>query len=340
MKVIYTERHKEHAPVWEFAQGAYRPYPEVPERVERIRQALEAVDWSEVVEPDPYPLDAIETVHDRDYLRFLEEAYSAWEEAFGASDKGLVPDTFVVRGQGRRPDDLLHQAGYYCFETQTPIVGGTYSAALGSAWCALTGADLLLGGERSAYALCRPPGHHASRNLYGGFCYLNNAALAAARLAGGGRVAVLDVDYHHGNGTQDIFYGTEAVLFVSIHADTNHEYPFFSGSAEETGEDAGLGYTRNYPLEQGVEEGPYLEVLDRALADVRVYRPAYLVVSLGVDTLEEDPLGKFALTRESLRTVGERIEGLGIPTLLVQEGGYSLDGIGESVVNALEAFAE
>jgi len=210
---------------------------------------------------------------------------------------------------------------------------------------ALTGAALLLEGQPLAYALCRPPGHHAGTDLYGGYCYLNNAAIAAQHLAGGleraerHRVAILDIDFHHGNGTQQIFYEREDVLFVSIHADPAREYPFFAGYADERGAGAGLGYTLNYPLEAGVADGRYLAVLDRALAAVAEYAPRYLVLSAGFDTFGGDPIGDFALSTAAYPAIGRRIAALGLPTLVVQEGGYAIAALGENAAGLLRGLA-
>ena len=201
-----------------------------------------------------------------------------------------------------------------------------------------TGADLLLSGTKAAYALCRPPGHHAGRALYGGYCYLNNAALAAARLSQHQPVAVLDIDYHHGNGTQDIFYDTDRILFISIHADPNHAYPFFCGYAEEEGVGAGLGLNRNLPLSARVDDSQYLQVLDHALETVQAFSPIYLVVSAGADIYRDDPLGNFDLSLEAFAHIGERIADLHLPTLVVQEGGYHIEHIGTAMLNLLRAF--
>ncbi len=314
------------------------PCPEVPARVEAILEALRCRGLAEEVACSTFPLDAIRSVHDPDYLAFLEKAYDAWAESHAGIGVGLIPDTFAVRELSRRPQDLVRQAGYYCFETQTPIVAGTYGAALASAWCAQTGAGLLLEGEQTVYALCRPPGHHAGRATYGGYCYLNNAAVGARVLAQKGRVAIVDVDYHHGNGTQDIFYRSREVLFASIHGDPNREYPYFSGFAEETGEGSGLGTTLNLPVEPGASEARYLEALDGVLEAVCSFAPAYVVVSFGADTCREDPLGGFDLPVPAFVGIGGRLKAVGLPTLVVQESGYSLDVLGTCVCNLLEGL--
>jgi acetoin utilization deacetylase AcuC-like enzyme len=239
-----------------------------------------------------------------------------------------------------------------------PIVAGTYAAARAAANTALTGAALLLEGQRATYALCRPPGHHAGRDLYGGYCYLNNAAIAAQFLGVGGwespptpnlqpptpnpqlthRVAILDVDYHHGNGTQQIFYERGDVLFASIHADPARQYPYFAGHADERGAGAGLGANLNIPLEADVDDGRYLEALDEALRAVRAFDPRFLVVSAGFDTFGGDPIADFALSSAVYPQIGRRIAALGLPTLIVQEGGYAVEALGENAVGLLRGF--
>ena len=338
VKVVTTQEHRAHHPTCQFEGHGMGPCPEVPARVDAILQALRRGGLAEEVACRTLTLEAIRAVHDTDYLGFLEHVYGAWSASHADVGVGLIPDTFAVRELRGRPRDLVRQAGTYCFETQTPIMEGTYAAALASAGCAQTGARLLLEGEQTVYALCRPPGHHAGRATYGGYCYLNNAAVGASELAEKGRVAIVDVDYHHGNGTQSIFYGAADVLFASIHGDPNRQYPYFSGFADETGEDAGLGYTLNLPLEPGVGAARYLAALDRALVAVEDFAPAHMVVSFGADTCREDPLGGFDLEASAFARIGERLRVLGLPTLVVQEGGYNLDVLGACVCNLLEGL--
>lgn len=337
MKIIHSETHREHDPPFEFTGDRLTPYSERPARAEAILRTLQERDFADVIAPGDGGLEFVREVHDADYLDYLAHAYEAWRES-GKAETGVLPDTFAVRGMRTRPGERRHRDGYYCFDAQTPIVSGTYRAALASARCALTGASLLLFGERAVYALCRPPGHHAGRDLYGGYCYLNNAAVAAACLGREGRVAVLDVDYHHGNGTQDIFYESGRVLVVSIHGDPDRAYPYFSGFAEERGAGAGEGFNRNFPLREGVEETEYLAVLAEGLGVVGGFSPRFLVVSTGVDTFRDDPLGDFNLSVDAFARVGARIAGAGLPTLFVQEGGYQVQEMGTCVANLLEGY--
>jgi acetoin utilization deacetylase AcuC-like enzyme len=336
MKVIYSANHRRHSPPFQFVAGGLKPYPEVPARAEAILRAIEGTH--EVMPPRGFSMDAVRAVHEAGYLRFLERAHAAWVERGGGNETGLIPDTFAARASSRKPRDPVHQAGYYGFETQTPILAHTFAAAREATFCALTGAAMLLEGESPVYALSRPPGHHAAGDLYGGYCYLNHAAVAARYLSAGGRVAVLDVDYHHGNGTQSIFYASDAVLFVSIHADPNCEYPYFSGYADEAGSGTGQGLNVNLPLSIGTGDTSYLETLDRALNEVDRFAPAFLVVSLGVDISRDDPLGKFDLPVSTFQAIGLRLARADLPTLLVQEGGYALDAVGACVQNVLDGF--
>jgi acetoin utilization deacetylase AcuC-like enzyme len=259
---------------------------------------------------------------------------------------------------GRRCDHPVAAPGYYCFDMSAPIAAGTYAAARAAANTALTGAALLLEGHQTVYALCRPPGHHAGRDMYGGYCYLNNAAIATQYLGVGGwelgvgnphqpstpysqpphRVAVLDIDYHHGNGTQQIFYERGDVLFVSIHADPARQYPYFAGYADERGAADGVDANLNIPLEADVDDERYLVTLDKALAAVRAFDPRFLVVSAGFDTFGGDPIADFALSSAVYPQIGQRITALGLPTLIVQEGGYAVDALGENAVGFLRGF--
>jgi acetoin utilization deacetylase AcuC-like enzyme len=215
---------------------------------------------------------------------------------------------------------------------------GTFQAALNSANCALSGAKAIAEGERSAFALCRPPGHHAGKSFCGGYCYLNNAAIAAQWLSARGKLAILDIDYHAGNGTQDIFYERGDVLTISIHADPDSAYPSFCGYADEIGTGQGSGLHRNFPLPAGINDDRYLSVLEQALAIIRSFAPAFLVLSAGMDLYEGDPLGEFKVTREGIRRIGKRIAGLSLPTLIVLEGGYNNEALGENIASLLKTF--
>jgi len=343
MRIVYSEKHLLHAPREEMdgKAGLFRPHPEVPQRAIGILDSLRAqrLLLGEAIAPRQYALEVLTGVHDPGLIDFYRRILPAWEARTGKRGP-VLPDVFALRGLDRRPEDPVRQVGYYCFDPQTPLLEGTWEAALEAAACAVTAADLLLEGDRLTYALCRPPGHHAGRDYYGGYCYLNNAALAAQRLLSRGRPAILDLDYHHGNGTQDIFYDSAEVLFVSLHADPHSSYPCFSGYREQRGSGAGLGFNLNFPLPPGTGEKAYLEVLAQALEQIRAFKPDYLVVSLGVDTVQGDPVGGLQLPVESFPGLGEMIGSLALPALVVQEGGYSLRLTGACVTGFLAGLSD
>jgi acetoin utilization deacetylase AcuC-like enzyme len=341
MKVVYSPLHARHDGGVELYRGALVPTFETPERAEIIRAALLAAGHAEVG-PRAIPDARLERVHEAEFVEFLRGAHARWA---GEGRQGhVLPSGFPARGlrRDRRPSGISGSLGYYAFDASTPIVAGTWEAALAAARSAMTAAALVHEGERAAYALCRPPGHHAARSTYGGYCYLNNAALAAQYLRDEGRrrVAVIDVDYHHGNGTQEIFWERDDVLFVSLHGDPETEYPWFLGYADERGAGRGAGYTLNLPLPAGTGWDAYSAALDTALAEIRRFTPDALVVSLGVDTYEADPISSFKLAGKHYPLVGAALAGLGLPTVLVQEGGYAVAEIGANVAGVLDAFAD
>lgn len=359
MITIYTPDHALHDAPHEFIEGRLTAPPhESPQRAELIRAAVERAGLGPLVPPRAFGAGPLRAVHADDYLAYLEHAYERWVAA-GGSPAAVMPDTLPLRWMGRwlrrAPESPTAAPGYYTYDLSAPIVRGTYAAARASADLALTGAALLLEGQRAAYALCRPPGHHAGRDMCGGYCYLNNAAVAAAYLlqatnddqrpAGTSAVAILDIDFHHGNGTQQIFYERSDVLFVSIHGDPARTYPYFAGFPEERGEGAGEGFNLNIVLPNGTDNPRYLDALDQALARIAQARPRFLVVSAGLDTFGGDPVAQmgqeasFALTADAYPAIGRRIAALGLPTLLVQEGGYATAALGENVVGLLRGFA-
>jgi acetoin utilization deacetylase AcuC-like enzyme len=340
MKIIHSPLHALHDGGMELHRGELVPCYEMPARVDHILAAIARAGWM-VEAPREYDDAVLASVHDADYLAFLRGAYEEWRAE--GRDGFMLPGAFPARGmrRDRVPAGLHARLGYYAFDSGSPIVEGTWQAARAAAHCALTAADLVAAGERSAYALCRPPGHHAGRGTFGGYCYLNNAALAAQRLrdAGLARVAVLDVDYHHGNGTQDIFWERADVLVVSIHGSPDTEYPFFLGHADERGALAGEGYNCNLPLPRGTDWASYAASLEIALGRIADYAPQALVVSLGVDTFEGDPISQFNLRTADFLQLGARVAALELPTVLVQEGGYAVEEIGDNVAGVITAFA-
>jgi acetoin utilization deacetylase AcuC-like enzyme len=340
MQIVYSEAHRRHATDDVQVEGHPLDSKDGPARVDTILDAMQSAQWGPVIEPADHGLGPILAVHDADYVSFLRSAYD--ESAAYFKEAGPVFTwTFAVRHAARKPRGFLGLKGYYAFGWGTPILEGTWDAAYWSAQCALTAADLVRDGERVAYALCRPPGHHAAADLYGGYCYLNNAAIAARSLqAKGSRIAILDVDYHHGNGTQLIFFSDPRVLYCSLHAHPDEEYPYYWGDIDEIGEGPGEGTNRNWPLPRGTDDASYLAALDEALAAIRRFEPRYLVLSAGLDTVADDPEGGFCLTVEGLQQVGGRIAALDLPTVIVQEGGYLLDRLGENAIAFLRPFTD
>ena len=336
MKVFYSEAHRRHEPPFEVFDGGLRtPYLENIDRMDRILSALKQTAWVEINEPQDFGLDPILAVHDREYIEFLASSWTEWLES-GAQDKSvLLPATFALRRHPQKPTGLLGRAGYYMMDLSACIVEGTYQAALASANCALSAADAAVDGERVAFALCRPPGHHAGKDYAGGYCFINNTAVTANWLSTKGRVAVLDIDYHCGNGTQDIFYDRSDVLTISIHADPDFEYPHFWGYANETGTGPGLGFHRNFLLEKGTDDPRYLGVLDEALAMIRTFEPEYLVVSAGMDIYADDPLGTIKVSTDGIGEIGSRIASLELPTIVVLEGGYANNVLGTNILRFL-----
>jgi acetoin utilization deacetylase AcuC-like enzyme len=341
MKVYYSEAHRLHQPPFEVFDGGLRvPYLENPDRMDRILNALaqRQTDWAQVVEPKDFGLDPIYAVHDKEYVDFLASSWTEWLASEAEDKSTLLPATFALRRHPQRPTSLLGRAGYYMMDLSACIVEGTYTAALASANCALSAAEAVANGERSAFALCRPPGHHAGKDYAGGYCFINNASVAANWLSSKGKVALLDVDYHCGNGTQDIFYDRADVLTISIHADPHFEYPYYAGYADEMGTGAGQGFHKNFPLAKGTDDARYLSALEEALRLIREFAPNYLVISAGMDIYADDPLGKIRVATEGIREIGKRISALDLPTVIVMEGGYNNDALGRNIINFLGEF--
>ena len=308
-----------------------RGYVERPARVDVILKALDALPDVERLPVRNFGEGPIRAVHDADFVNYLRNFCKELPDG-----EMVYPYVFPIRRNDRPPHDRSIRAGYYCIDTFTPLSRVAYKAARAAVNVALSGAAAVLGGEPLVYSLCRPPGHHAERDTYGGFCYFCNGAIAAQYLAKTlGKVAILDVDYHHGNGAQDIFYERPDILTVSIHGHPSFAYPYFAGFADETGEGSGLGFNVNFPLAEHVLDARYLEALDDALNVVRNFKPEALVVSLGLDIAKADPTGTWSLTPGGLGEVGQRIGALKLPTLLVQEGGYNIRFLGRNAAALL-----
>ena len=344
MKIFYSEAHRQHYPSFEVFDGGKRvQYFENPDRMDRILAALKKTDWANFCEPDDFGLDPILAVHDRDYINFLASCWDEWldsdpEVAASPETHAFLPATFALRRTSRPTSSLRGRGGYYMMDLSACIVAGTYKAALASANCAVSAAASIVQDQKSAFALCRPPGHHAGKDYAGGYCFINNASVAANWLCAKGKTALLDIDYHAGNGTQDIFYERSDVLTISIHGNPDFEYPHYIGFADETGAGAGAGFHKNYPLPKDTGDEGYLSALDDALKMIRGFAPEYLVVSAGMDTFDVDPLAIFHVTREGFREIGKRIASLNLPTAIIMEGGYANEALGENTRTLLENF--
>jgi len=338
MKVVHTPRHRGHDPELEFESGAFHPAAENLRRAEAIHASLAADPTFELLEPSAWGTAPIEAVHDSGLIRFLQEAWIEYQLVHPGT-REVVPDVFL-RPELRagmdpttEPRAIEARLGWWSYEVTTPITEGTFDAALGAVDTALSAMSLVLGGERAAYGLCRPPGHHVGTSLYGGYCFLNNAAIAAHHVASttDARVTILDVDYHHGNGTQQIFYGRDDVQYVSLHADPVRAYPYVTGFADEIGTGHGRGTTSNIVLPAGTDDDAYLVALDRACDLISGFAPSLVIVSLGLDTFIDDPIADLALTTEGFERCGRVVGQLDLPTVVLQEGGYDVASLGENV---------
>jgi acetoin utilization deacetylase AcuC-like enzyme len=342
MKTIFSPRHAGHAGNLELVAGAIVPAFEMPSRAEYVRARVESERLGPILPPNEHDLAAAKKVHRSDYIDFLPTVWPLWLES-GRTGTAM-PYTWPTRGlRGDvRPETIDALLGYYSFDAGATFVAGTWDAIKSSYDVALTAAALVKQGERSAFALCRPPGHHAGAGFMGGYCFINNAAVVAQwyRDNGAARVSILDVDYHHGNGTQEIFYDRPDVQVLNLHGDPMVEYPFFLGHADECGAGAGEGFNHNYPMPFGTAWDAWSAALEDACAKLAAYRPDVVVVSLGVDTFEKDPISRFKLKTEDYPKIGSRIAKLGLPTLFVMEGGYAVEEIGVNAVGVLTGFSD
>lgn len=337
MKAIFDQRQRSHDPKNFMANGVPLANPEVPARIDALQAGAQAAGC-EIGAASDFGLGPIAAVHTPEYLHFLQTIHTRWQRMPNAADE-VIPNIHPDKRTASYPRSAIGQAGYHQVDTACPIGAGTWESAYWAAQSALTGAELVLAGEGAAYALCRPPGHHAFADLAGGFCFINSAAVAAEHLLRAGRrPAILDVDVHHGNGTQSIFYARRDVLTISIHADPIRFYPFFWGHAHERGEGEGLGANLNLPLERGTGDDDYLATLDSALERIAACGADVLVVALGLDAHENDPLKGLAITTAGFARIGAAIAAIGLPTLLVQEGGYLSDQLGDNLAGFIGGF--
>lgn len=337
MRVIHSPDQALHAPQFFLARGRVKPNEERPERADRmLAAALAAGHVAEIAPKADRRLVA--GVHDAGFLDFLESGHAAWSALPNAGPE-IVPNIHPSRHMAAKPNHPVALAGWYVSDPAAVIGPRTWEASIAAASCAVRATEIVLAGDPVAYALCRPPGHHAYKDQAGGGCFLNNIAIAAevARTKHA-RVAILDVDVHHGNGTQGIFYDRSDVFFASIHADPNAFYPFYAGYEEECGVGDGLGTNLNLPLAHGTDDAAYLDALEQALAAIQRFQPGLLLVSLGLDAAKGDPLGAFAITTPGFEAIAQAIAALKLPTVLVQEGGYLTDDLGPNLVAFLGGF--
>ncbi len=337
MITVHADDHNLHSGLLDPRGDEWGPSAECPERANNVLQVIRDQNFGTLMDPMNFADDKLTRIHAPDYLRFLKDVWPAWLQS-GEKGSNARPDTFV--GAGMRHADtecIAGKLGRYSFDSTSPFVEGSWQAIRTSANIALTGAELVRGREQQAFSLCRPPGHHATVNYCGGYCYLNNTALATQSLLDGGakKIAVLDVDYHHGNGTQSIFYERNDVLTISLHADPSLEYPFFLGYADEPGDGVGYGFNINYPLPFGTDWDRYEVALSDAVTQVQRFEPDALVVALGLDTFAGDPTTDFGIETEDYVQMGKAIASLELRTLVVLEGGYSVEHLGYNTIRFL-----
>lgn len=342
MKIVYSPEHIRHNTKTELCGGQLITPFECAARMDYVCQAIAATGLGETQPPLSFPRYHVERIHSRDYLEFLDTCWQQWQAA-GLQGEA-IPNVWPSRSMTSPhiPRHIDGKLGYYALCGETSIAENTAEAAWLSANVALTAADLIAQGERTAFALARPPGHHASRDQFGGYCFINNAAVATQYLREHGfcRVALMDVDFHHGNGTQSIFYERDDVFFSSIHGDPKDAFPYYLGHADEIGRGAGTGFNLNHPLPAGTPYAVWAEKLKLSLQAFKHYGADVLVVSLGLDTYEHDPISFFKIKTEEYLQMGQLLATLGLPTLFVMEGGYAVEAIGHNTVNVLQGFEQ
>ena len=341
MKTVYSKKHYLRNSLTELSGGQLVKPFESPERIEFILNEILQRKLGSVYEPTNQNLDIVYKVHDKNYINFLETAWADWtKEGFLGE---AIPTVWPSRSMNSKiiPNNIEGKLGYYCLANETSISQGTIEGAYESVKIALTAAEILQN-EKSIFALCRPPGHHASNDQYGGYCFFNNIAIAAEKLIeeGAKKIFILDIDFHHGNGTQEIFYNRPDVYFASLHGDPMEAFPHFLGHADEKGIEDGEGFNLNYPLPRNTSYAQWRKSLIKAIDEVKTFSPDFFLISLGVDTFEHDPISFFKLKSEDYFDVGRIISSLNLPTLFVMEGGYAINQIGINTVNILKGFEE
>jgi acetoin utilization deacetylase AcuC-like enzyme len=342
MRIIHSENHRLHFPQAELSGGQFVTPFERPSRIEYVLNRLKDRKLTEIIAPDAVDMGPVNALLDAGYLAFLETAWAEWKaEGFEGE---IIAANIPARGMhvDRIPTNIDGKVGYYSHASETSMTAGTWSAALSSLACAQTAQRAVASGADSAFALCRPPGHHATADQYGGYCFINNAAVVAQmfRDNGAARVAVLDIDFHHGNGTQSLFYNRADVLFLSLHGAPQEAYPYYLGYADETGAGDGEGANVNYPMTTDTGYDVWSEALDDAIAKLKAWGAEAVVVSLGVDAYKDDPISFFTLESDDFTDAGRRIGAMRLPTVFCMEGGYAIEAVGINTVNVLEGFKD
>ena len=345
MITFFNDQHALHHGRREMFRGALVPCFEMPARADFVLQELLRRGLGRIESPRVFDDAVIARIHAPRYVDFLRGAWAEWVALDPANaERDALPSYWPIRTfrSDVLPASFPARMGLFSYDAGSPLTSGTWAAAHAGAGCAIGAAQRIAAGERAAFALTRPPGHHAGADFFGGYCFLNNAAIAAQALrdAGVDRVAVLDIDYHHGNGTQAIFYERADVQFTSIHGDPHTEYPYYLGYADERGAGDGLGFNRNLPLARGTGFTKWRAALQTALQGIAAYQPDALVVSLGLDTFEGDPIAGFTLKSADYLRIGEDLARAGLPAVFVFEGGYAVSEVGVNAVNVLEGFAQ
>ncbi len=341
MLTVFSDQHKLRDAKTELYGGELVPPFECPARAEIIIDRVKDVSLGDIRSPEEFELSKISAIHDPDFLEFLQNCWGEWQE-MGFKGEAIPTCWPARRMQQRIPEHIEGKLGYYALAGETSFSEGTWEAARSSVNTVLTAQSVINAGAQEAFALCRPPGHHATNDMYGGYCFINNAAVTAQAFIdqGASRVAILDVDFHHGNGTQDIFYNRSDVMFASLHGDPRDAFPHFLGYADETGAGEGEGFNHNYPMRPGTAYDSWGAALEDALGKITQYGAEVLVVSLGVDTFENDPISFFKLKSDDFKRYGRLIASLNIPTLFIMEGGYAVEEIGINTVNVLQGYED
>lgn len=342
MRIFHSDDHRLHFPQAELSGGEFVTPFERPSRVEYVLNRLRARGLTDIAAPDAVDMAPVQALLDPGYLAFLQTAWGEWKAAGMAGE--IIAANVPARGMhlDRIPTNIDGKVGYYCHASETAMTAGTWDAALASLACAQSAQAVVAAGADSAFALCRPPGHHATADQYGGYCFINNAAVVAEmfRASGAGRVAILDIDFHHGNGTQSLFYDRADVMFASLHGAPQEAYPYFLGYADETGAGAGEGMNLNYPMSAGTGYTLWSQALEDAIGRISAWGAQALVVSLGVDAYKEDPISFFKLDSDDFTDAGRRIGRMKLPTVFCMEGGYAIEAVGINTVNVLEGFKD